>query len=49
MAGAPPITNQSLEILLRQKLELPLHCDAAALLTLAFEICKDGHLSRGEQ
>ncbi len=49
MAGpASEITHQSLEQILRQKLELPTHRAAAAALTVAFQICKDGHLTRGE-
>jgi hypothetical protein len=34
--------------MLRMKVELPAHRAAAAMLTVAFEICKDGHHSRGE-
>jgi hypothetical protein len=49
MAGTPSaITNQALDNILRIKVELPVHRAAAALLTVAFEICKDGHHSRGE-
>ena len=49
MAATPPtLTSRSLESILRMKLELPVHRAAAALSTVAFEICKDGHLSRGE-
>jgi hypothetical protein len=34
--------------MLRQKLELPLHRDAAAALTVAYETLKQASLSRGE-
>jgi hypothetical protein len=42
------VTNQSLDAILRNKLELPEHRIAAAMLTVAFQIRKDGQLSRGE-
>ena len=49
MAGTVTgITVQNLEQVLRQKTEFPLHRVAAAALTVAFQICKTDHLSRGE-
>ena len=50
MAATPSgITNQALDQILRINLELPVHRAAAALLTIAFEVFKNGHLSRGER
>jgi hypothetical protein len=45
---ASTVTNQSLDAILRNKLELPEHRIAAAMLTVAFQIRKDGQLNRRE-
>ena len=52
MASTPQqlqgITHHALDMILRMKTELPLHRVAAAALTVAFQIAKTDHLSRGE-
>jgi hypothetical protein len=49
MAGAPPITNQSLGMILDQHVAKSLNRAAAAALTMAFAVLKADRLSRGEK
>ncbi len=50
MAGTPQgLTHPGLNQVLKTAVEPALNRTAAAALTVAFEICKQGHLSRGEK